>query len=153
MELLEKRKKDSMDDWEAIWNKNLKGIEKWSKWVKKKKLWILIDVGELCRESSQETLVSVGRRSSVAPMVIEDLRMEICRSKKNGFKRLRWGRKWLRWRSSEEDECAICLDQFKASEKIAHLRCAHRFHSDCLLPWLEGNAHCPCCRANVSGAN
>ncbi|KAJ0749637.1 putative transcription factor C2H2 family [Helianthus annuus] len=104
---------------------------------------------DIKRQSGQETLSSVGRRLSSTTTVMEDMKMEILRSKKNGLKRLRWGKKWLRWKSSEEDECAICLDQFKASEKIAQLPCVHRFHSDCLLPWLEGNAHCPCCRANV----
>ncbi|KAI3801782.1 hypothetical protein L1987_29896 [Smallanthus sonchifolius] len=70
------------------------------------------------------------------------------------LKKVGWGKKWLRWKSLDEDEgkCAICLDEFKAREKIAQLRCAHRFHSECLLPWLGSNAHCPCCRATVFGS-
>ncbi|XP_076924815.1 uncharacterized protein LOC143587399 [Bidens hawaiensis] len=108
---------------------------------------------EIKRQNSQETITSVGRRLSTAPMVMEDLQMEVFGSKRKGLKKLRWGKKWLRWKSSEDDECAICLDQFKASEKVAHLRCAHRFHSECLLPWLESNAHCPCCRATVYGSS
>ncbi|KAD3067956.1 hypothetical protein E3N88_35836 [Mikania micrantha] len=101
---------------------------------------------EIRRQNSQETLTSVGRRSRTAPM-------DIFRSKKNGLKKLNWGKKWLKWKSSEEDECAICLDEFKESEKIAHLPCAHRFHCDCLLPWLESTAQCPCCRATVFGSS
>lgn len=71
----------------------------------------------------------------------------------NGIKRrlrMRWSRKSSSSKQ-DDDECAICLDQFKTNEKeIPHLPCAHRFHSDCLLPWLQNNAHCPCCRAIVS---
>ncbi|KAK9055136.1 hypothetical protein SSX86_026218 [Deinandra increscens subsp. villosa] len=90
-------------------------------------------------------------RSTNPAMAMEDLQLEIFRSKKNG---LNWGKKWLRWKSlDEQDECAICLDQVKRSEKIAQLRCAHRFHSECLLPWLESTAHCPCCRATVFGSS
>ncbi|WP_411024310.1 RING finger domain-containing protein, partial [Salmonella sp. s58953] len=43
----------------------------------------------------------------------------------------------LEWKATEQDECAICLDQFVASEALASLPCAHRFHSRCLVPWLE----------------
>ncbi|KAI7748701.1 hypothetical protein M8C21_004758, partial [Ambrosia artemisiifolia] len=80
---------------------------------------------DIKRQNSQETLSGVGRRISGNQVVMEDLQMEIFGSKKNGLKRFRWGKKWLRWKSSEEDECAICLDRVKASEKIVQLPCVH----------------------------
>lgn len=50
------------------------------------------------------------------------------------------------WKSSDQEECAVCLEHFKSREDLSFLPCAHRFHSKCLLPWLQSNAHCPCCR-------
>ncbi|KAF7851189.1 hypothetical protein BT93_L4335 [Corymbia citriodora subsp. variegata] len=64
-------------------------------------------------------------------------------------KRFNWG-KMMRWRATDQDECAICLERFEVGETLVHLPCAHRFHSRCLVPWLEGHAHCPCCRMGIS---
>ncbi|XVF34493.1 hypothetical protein REPUB_Repub18cG0063400 [Reevesia pubescens] len=69
------------------------------------------------------------------------------KSKKNGQKRFRWAK--LSWKASDQDECAICLERFKAGETLVHPPCAHRFHSRCLAPWLENNSHCPCCRMGI----
>ncbi|KAG6430806.1 hypothetical protein SASPL_108879 [Salvia splendens] len=69
--------------------------------------------------------------------------------KKNESKRLKWLK--LKWRSSSLEECVVCLDEIKASpENLMKLRCGHRFHTHCLLPWLEANAHCPCCRMEIT---
>lgn len=68
-------------------------------------------------------------------------------SNRSGSKRFSWAK--LSWKSSEQDECAVCLEQFKVAETLAHLPCAHRFHARCLVPWLENNAHCPCCRMGI----
>ncbi|KAE8654494.1 zinc finger family protein [Hibiscus syriacus] len=62
-------------------------------------------------------------------------------------KRFSWGK--LSWKAMEQDECAICLERFKAGESLVHPPCAHRFHSRCLVPWLQNNAHCPCCRIGI----
>ncbi|MCD9644832.1 hypothetical protein HAX54_033281 [Datura stramonium] len=68
--------------------------------------------------------------------------------KKSGSKKFNWGK--MIWKSSEQDECAICLEQFKiSSDNLMQLTCAHKFHSKCLVPWLESNAHCPCCRMTI----
>ncbi|XP_057767895.1 probable E3 ubiquitin-protein ligase XERICO isoform X1 [Salvia miltiorrhiza] len=73
---------------------------------------------------------------------------EVEKVKKSGSKRLKWLK--LRRRSSEEEECAVCLDQINGDpETLMQLRCGHRFHTLCLLPWLEANAHCPCCRMQI----
>ncbi|WOG96567.1 hypothetical protein DCAR_0415903 [Daucus carota subsp. sativus] len=50
------------------------------------------------------------------------------------------------WKSADQEECAVCLEHLKSSEDLSFLPCAHRFHSKCLLPWLQNNSHCPCCR-------
>ncbi|XP_019197925.1 PREDICTED: probable E3 ubiquitin-protein ligase RHY1A isoform X2 [Ipomoea nil] len=64
-------------------------------------------------------------------------------------KAMKWAKK-LGWKASEEEEeCAICLDHFKVGETLMQLPCSHRFHSRCLLPWLDTNAHCPCCRMGI----
>ncbi|XP_071724581.1 uncharacterized protein [Rutidosis leptorrhynchoides] len=99
---------------------------------------------EFTRQTSQERL----RRGSTnaTSTVMENLQVEVYGSKN---KRLRWGRMGLSWKSSKQEECAICLDVYKASDKITHLPCTHRFHFDCLVPWLESDGHCPCCRATV----
>ncbi|KAJ8767867.1 hypothetical protein K2173_020807 [Erythroxylum novogranatense] len=86
----------------------------------------------------------VGRRSVAAG----DFKTEVFRSRKNGSKRLKWMK--FRWRASEEDECVICLERFKPAEQLMHLLCAHRlFHTVCLVPWLQRNSRCPCCRVEV----
>nr|XP_043620562.1 probable E3 ubiquitin-protein ligase RHY1A [Erigeron canadensis] len=103
---------------------------------------------DISRNNGQERLSGGGRRTTSTPIVMENFVL-----KKNGLKRLRWGRMGLSWKTSKQDDCAICLDQYKASEKISLLPCTHRFHSDCLLPWLESNAHCPCCRATIFCSN
>ncbi|XP_018459203.1 E3 ubiquitin protein ligase RIE1 isoform X2 [Raphanus sativus] len=57
--------------------------------------------------------------------------------------------KWFGWRVKEQQECAICLDQFKTGETLVHLPCTHKFHSICLLPWLDTNVYCPYCRMDI----
>jgi hypothetical protein len=46
--------------------------------------------------------------------------------------------------------CAICLDEFENKEMVRVLPCKHRFHEDCLIPWLtERHASCPLCKFDV----
>ncbi|KAI6679209.1 hypothetical protein NL676_033090 [Syzygium grande] len=68
--------------------------------------------------------------------------------KGGGTKRFSWGK--LSWKATDQEECAVCLDSFRAGETLIHLPCAHRFHSRCLVPWLESHSQCPCCRMAVS---
>ncbi|KAL0337591.1 UNVERIFIED_CONTAM: E3 ubiquitin-protein ligase [Sesamum calycinum] len=95
------------------------------------------------------------------PTVQLNLQTEAPKLKKNGSKRLNWLK--LSWKSSEQEECAVCLEQFKdgdgrgrgrgrgrgLGETLMQLPCGHRFHTNCLVPWLEANAHCPCCRMEI----
>ncbi|XP_047950763.1 uncharacterized protein LOC125196330 isoform X1 [Salvia hispanica] len=49
------------------------------------------------------------------------------------------------------DSCPICLENYKASERLRVIRnCNHCFHSDCLDLWLQRKSTCPICRTNVS---
>jgi hypothetical protein len=63
-------------------------------------------------------------------------------------------RRLIRWDAAEQAECAVCLDEFRAGDVLAHLPCGHRFHWACALPWLEGTSRCPFCRSAVdAGGN
>lgn len=68
---------------------------------------------------------------------------------RSGSKRFMSWSKLINWKDTEQEDCAVCLERFKKGETLMHLPCAHRFHSGCLVPWLESNSHCPCCRTSV----
>lgn len=70
-----------------------------------------------------------------------ELRTEVYGSKK---KLIGWAKK--RW---EQEECAVCLEEFRAGDNLVNLPCSHRFHSRCLVPWFHTSAHCPCCRMSI----
>ncbi|KAL1326304.1 hypothetical protein HN51_036378 [Arachis hypogaea] len=78
---------------------------------------------------------------------ITELHTEVYGSKKSGSRRFNWSK--LRWKASEQEDCAVCLELFKVGETLMHLPCAHKFHSKCLNPWFENNSHCPCCRTAI----
>ncbi|XP_061963901.1 uncharacterized protein LOC133688434 isoform X3 [Populus nigra] len=80
-------------------------------------------------------------------MVLGELQMEVYGPKRSGSKRYKWAK--LSWKAADQDECTICLDRFKSGETLVHLPCAHRYHPKCLVPWLENNGQCPCCRMEI----
>jgi hypothetical protein len=44
------------------------------------------------------------------------------------------------------DLCSICIDNF-SNNTIIKLKCNHKFHYDCFIPWIENkNNSCPLCR-------
>ncbi|KAL5574005.1 hypothetical protein UlMin_023602 [Ulmus minor] len=45
----------------------------------------------------------------------------------------------------ENFQCSICLDDFEIGSKEKKMPCKHRFHSGCILPWLELHSSCPIC--------
>ncbi|KAF8388103.1 hypothetical protein HHK36_026769 [Tetracentron sinense] len=51
--------------------------------------------------------------------------------------------------NSKREVCAICLDGYEAQQKVMNLPCSHKYHSECLLPWLSAHSHCPYCRTHV----
>ncbi|KAJ1275960.1 hypothetical protein BS78_05G176800 [Paspalum vaginatum] len=54
---------------------------------------------------------------------------------------------------SKVDVCAVCLEEVRVrEERVTRLPCSHKYHSDCVLPWLAIQPDCPCCRALVPSA-
>ncbi|KAG5522670.1 hypothetical protein RHGRI_034719 [Rhododendron griersonianum] len=47
---------------------------------------------------------------------------------------------------SDNSLCAICKDGMSVGEKANQLPCSHRYHGDCIIPWLGIRNTCPVCR-------
>lgn len=60
---------------------------------------------------------------------------------------------------SEEDVmkeralCAVCKDHIEAGERAKELPCSHKYHCDCILPWLGIRNTCPVCRYELPTAD
>lgn len=52
--------------------------------------------------------------------------------------------------SSENKSCIICLCDFANGDQVRALPCLHRFHVDCIDPWLESSKYCPSCKLSVT---
>lgn len=49
-----------------------------------------------------------------------------------------------------DNNCFICLENYKKDEIITTLPCKHRFHKDCIKTWLcKENTRCPVCRKDT----
>ncbi|GJN04529.1 hypothetical protein PR202_ga22085 [Eleusine coracana subsp. coracana] len=56
----------------------------------------------------------------------------------------------LRRTLSKVDLCAVCLDEVRERhQRVTRLPCSHKYHSECVLPWLAIQPDCPCCRTLV----
>ncbi|XP_062212808.1 E3 ubiquitin-protein ligase SIRP1-like [Phragmites australis] len=42
--------------------------------------------------------------------------------------------------------CSVCLEDFVMGKEAKEMPCQHKFHSHCILPWLELHSSCPVCR-------
>lgn len=49
-----------------------------------------------------------------------------------------------------KEECSICMEEFRANQKIRILDCKHFFHCKCVDTWfLDYDDRCPVCRVTV----
>jgi len=46
-------------------------------------------------------------------------------------------------------ECAVCRNEMEPRSKVLLLPCLHRYHPDCIKPWLRINMSCPVCKTAV----
>lgn len=46
----------------------------------------------------------------------------------------------------EAVSCSVCLDDLELGSQAKQMPCEHKFHSPCILPWLELHSSCPVCR-------
>mmetsp|Transcript_21076 Transcript_21076/g.64200 ORF Transcript_21076/g.64200 Transcript_21076/m.64200 type:complete len:83 (-) Transcript_21076:116-364(-) len=51
--------------------------------------------------------------------------------------------------SGEDKSCAICLEEYTVGQQYRRLPCLHKFHTDCIDPWLRTSGVCPCCKMPV----
>lgn len=45
--------------------------------------------------------------------------------------------------------CCICLSKYVHNDELRELPCSHFFHKECVDKWLNINATCPLCKAEV----
>eukprot|EP01017_Pseudomicrothorax_dubius_P018321 TRINITY_DN2030_c0_g2_i4.p1 TRINITY_DN2030_c0_g2~~TRINITY_DN2030_c0_g2_i4.p1 ORF type:complete len:329 (-),score=90.27 TRINITY_DN2030_c0_g2_i4:110-1096(-) len=62
--------------------------------------------------------------------------------------------KVVQWNSTcntDEEEicCNVCLNGLQDEEEVFELGCQHRFHCECLKPWLAKEKVCPVCKMEI----
>lgn len=50
----------------------------------------------------------------------------------------------------EAEVCVVCLADFAAGQNLRSLPCQHRYHQQCIDPWLRRVSECPLCKCEVT---
>ena len=66
---------------------------------------------------------------------------------KQGRKRAKKFRSIQRNNAIKANECSICHEQLM--QDVIVLPCSHRFHNECIEPWIISHNSCPICRAPI----
>ena len=45
--------------------------------------------------------------------------------------------------------CSVCLEEEEVGTRVFRLACGHKFHQDCLTPWMTDHNTCPTCRRKI----
>ncbi|KAK9393587.1 putative E3 ubiquitin-protein ligase [Crotalus adamanteus] len=49
----------------------------------------------------------------------------------------------------DADNCAVCIEAYKANDIVRILTCNHLFHKSCIDPWLLEHRTCPMCKCDI----
>ncbi|XP_060958261.1 uncharacterized protein LOC133030062 [Cannabis sativa] len=50
----------------------------------------------------------------------------------------------------EGGTCTVCLDEFQVGSEVLRIpHCAHIFHKNCIVAWLQRSLTCPVCRSQL----
>ena len=52
-------------------------------------------------------------------------------------------------RSDEAETCPVCMESYKKGDSLMILPCLHKYHKDCIVPWLVQSGACSVCRFSI----
>ena len=51
--------------------------------------------------------------------------------------------------ADDNGQCIVCLVEYEIGDEVRLLPCMHRFHNECISPWLARSPYCPMCKLSV----